>query len=230
MKKIINNLLSLVGLKIVRILPGSSRMNSIYKKYKEYTMIEKEKFINNLILVDRIHSIGGSVVECGVWKGGMSAAIADLLGNSRHYYLFDSFEGLPEAKEIDGQSAIDWQKDKNGPWYFDNCTADIKYAEECMKKTGVNSFDIVKGWFSETLSKYKMSEGIAILRIDADWYDSTMECFENFFPKVKKGGLILLDDYYTWDGCSRAVHDYLSKNQRTERILNFENVYYMIKK
>ncbi len=230
MKKYINGLLGLVGFRVIRILPVSRRMNSIYNKYKEYSMIEKEKFINNLTLVKQVQSIQGSVVECGVWKGGMSAAMAELLGNTRQYYLFDSFEGLPDPKEIDGQSAIDWQKDKDGPWYFDNCTADIKYAEECMKKTGIDSFTIVKGWFSETLSGYKMSEGIAVLRIDADWYDSTIECFENFFPKVNEGGLILLDDYYTWDGCSKAVHDYLSRNQRPERILNFENIYYMIKK
>lgn len=230
MKKYINRLLGLVGLKVIRILPISTRLVRIYNRYKDYSMIEKEKFINNLILVDQIQHIDGAVVECGVWKGGMCAAMAELLGSSRQYYLFDSFEGLPEAKEIDGQSAKEWQENKDGPWYFDNCSADIKYAEECMKKAGIDSYKIVKGWFSETLSNYEIKEGIAVLRIDADWYDSTIECFENFFPKVKKGGLILLDDYYTWDGCSRAVHDYLSKNQRTERILNFENVYYMIKK
>lgn len=38
------------------------------------------------------------------------------------------------------------------------------------------------------------------------------------FPLVVPGGLILIDDYYTWDGCARAVHDYLSREQAAERI------------
>lgn len=44
-------------------------------------------------------------MECGVWRGGMIASISEILGNNREYYLFDSFEGLPQAKEIDGIAA-----------------------------------------------------------------------------------------------------------------------------
>jgi hypothetical protein len=66
--------------------------------------------------------------------------------------------------------------------------------------------------------------------LDGDWYDSTMDCLANLFNKVNKGGIIIVDDYYVWDGCSRAVHDYLSKNNLTEKIRQSEaGICYIIK-
>jgi O-methyltransferase len=54
--------------------------------------------------------------------------------------------------------------------------------------------------------------------LDADWYDSTITCLEAFGKHVAPGGVILIDDYYTWDGCSKAVHDYLSRHTLPWRI------------
>jgi len=50
-----------------------------------------------------------------------------------------------------------------------------------------------------------------LLRLDSDWYESTKQCLENLFDLVVDGGLVIIDDYYVWDGCARAVHDFLSK-------------------
>ena len=74
------------------------------------------------------------------------------------------------------------------------------------------------GWFDTTTANTEINEPIAILRLDGDWYDSTWVCLENLYPKVVENGLIIIDDYYAWDGCSRAVHDYLSKNNLPLRI------------
>jgi O-methyltransferase len=58
-----------------------------------------------------------------------------------------------------------------------------------------------------------------------------MVCFERFFPQVTTGGVIILDDYYTWDGCTKALHDYLSKNQRSEPIIQtYKGGCYLIKR
>src|ERR1700736_4242629 len=75
--------------------------NRLYEKYREFTMQPMHRFLNNLQLVDRYRP-AGCVVECGVWRGGAIAAIAELLGPQRTYLLFDSFEGLPPAGELDG--------------------------------------------------------------------------------------------------------------------------------
>jgi len=193
-------------------------------------MIPNEIYYENLELVSKFSNINGVVVECGVWKGGMIAGIANILGLNRKYYLFDSFEGLPKAKDIDGDLAIKWQSDTSSDWYFDNCSADRRFAEQAMKLSGAENYYIEKGWFENTLIDYPFSDKIAVLRLDCDWYDSTFLCLEELFPKVVKNGLIIIDDYYTWDGCAIAVHDYLSKYKLACRIrMTNKGICYIIK-
>ncbi|MEI6296916.1 MAG: TylF/MycF/NovP-related O-methyltransferase, partial [bacterium] len=171
----------------------------------------------------------GYVDECGGWRGGLIGEMADVLNGDRKYYLFDSFEGLPKAREIDGESAINWQKDTKSPIYFDNCSAEIKYAEDAMKKSKVKDYQIIKGWFNETLPPFIPAQRIAVLRLDSDWYDSTMVCLNNLYKNVAKGGVIIIDDYYTWDGCTKAVHDFLSQNKIPDRIRTENDICYIIK-
>ena len=110
-------------------------------------MIQQHLYAANLDLCKKFSKVPGSVVECGTWKGGMIAGIAYMLKQDRRYMLFDSFEGLPDAKEIDGESAINWQADKTSPHYFDNCTASELSAMEAMKLSKASNVSIVKGWF-----------------------------------------------------------------------------------
>jgi O-methyltransferase len=201
-----------------------------YEKFKKFTMIPEPVYINNLVLAQRINDLDGCVVECGVWRGGMAGGLADILGDERFYYLFDSFQGLPKAQEIDGKSALDWQTDINGTMYFDNCYAPKEYAEEAMSISCAKKYTLGEGWFEETLPNFKSDTQIALLRLDADWYESTKTCLDNLFDLVKEGGLIILDDYYAWDGCSKALHDFLSKNSRSERIESFNGICFIIKK
>src|SRR5277367_3008793 len=79
-----------------------AKLRAIYRKYRNYTMIPEDSYIRNLKIAKRLKAIPGNIVECGVWRGGMIAGIAEVLGPSREYVLLDSFQGLPPAKEIDG--------------------------------------------------------------------------------------------------------------------------------
>ena len=204
---------------------------TIYRAFHPWTMVSPPMYADNIDLARRVQDIPGDVVECGVWRGGMVAGIASVLsGQNRTYHLFDSFEGLPEAKDIDGNAAKQWQAAKSDAYYFDNCKAEQTYAEEAMAKAGESRFKIYKGWFNETVPGVRVDPGIALLRLDGDWYESTMVCLEAFYPQVVMGGMILIDDYFIWDGCSRAVHDYLSKTQSTDRIRHTpEGVAYLVK-
>jgi O-methyltransferase len=144
--------------------------------------------------------------------------------------MFDSFEGLPQAQAIDGKEALAWQNNKDAPGYFDNCKAEQDYCIKAMNMAGATNFEVHAGWFQNTIPQYGDSP-IAILRLDGDWYDSIMVCLEGLFPKVREGGVIILDDYYTWDGCAKAVHDYLSRGNSPSRIFQWKNqVAYIIKK
>lgn len=201
------------------------RMRAIYRKYHDFTLVPKRKAIANLLLCLEQAPPTGCIVECGVWRGGMSAALADVL-RGRVFYLFDSFEGMPPPRDIDGKAALDFQRDENAKSVL---RVDQTFAEKAMRMSSAKTFHLTKGWFKETLGGLKLPEPIAVLRLDGDWYDSTIECLNNLYPQVMPGGLIILDDYFTFEGCSRAVHDYLSKYQTGDRIYQFFGVPYLKK-
>ena len=113
--------------------------------------------------------------------------------------------------------AVAYQANPNAEEYLDNCTAAKADAIAAMELAGVR-YQIFKGWFNDTLPTFVPPEPIAILRLDGDWYDSTMTCLRHLAPHLAPEGIVILDDYGTWDGCSRAVHDYLSQTQSTARI------------
>jgi len=176
-------------------------------------MVPNDSYISNLRIAALVKNVPGVVIECGTWRGGMIAGIADVLGSSRRYYLFDSFEGLPAAQEIDGAGALAWQTDKSAPSYFNNCTASEEEAREAMSKSAATDYRIIKGWFDSTLSKIDPGENIALLRMDADWYDSTKCILDHFADRVVPGGIIIVDDYYIWEGCTLAVNEYAAKHK-----------------
>ena len=195
----------------------------VYKKYRNYTMIPKESYLRNLQLASLQHSVAGCVVECGVWKGGMIAGMAEVLGNERDYVLFDSFEGLPPVKPVDGPAAFAWQSNKEGPNYHNNCTASRSDAETAMCLAKATRTHFVQGWFDRTLPGYQPPTQISVLRLDGDWYESTMACLQHLYKHMAKGGVIIIDDYYAWDGCSRAVHDFLAAEKLALRIRQLDN-------
>ena len=131
-------------------------------------------------------------------------------------------------KEIDGDGAKRYQADKTSPVYRNNCTASIEEAREAMKASGASSVTITKGWFIDTLPKASFPDGIAILRMDGDWYDSTMQVLDSLYQYVAEKGLIIVDDYFAWQGCTKAIHDFLSKNKLPLRIRERDGVCYII--
>lgn len=189
-------------------------------------MIPARSYDCNLRLIATLGLPAGAIVECGVWKGGMIAGIAKLLGKERSYYLFDSFEGLPDCREIDGAAAKSFQSAPPSPANFFNCAAEPTFAMDAMKIAldgDLSRVRIVKGWFDDTLAETEINEPIALLRLDCDWYDSTLTCLDLLFPLVADNGIIIIDDYLHFEGCSRAVHDYLAKNKSAENIRQFDN-------
>lgn len=194
-----------------------AKAKTLARKYRGYTMLPSAVYVDTLMLVAD-HQTPGSVVECGVWRGGMIAGIAEVLGPQRAYYLLDSFEGLPPAQVEDGPAASEYQANPADPAYHDNCAAEQRWAEQAMARSGATQVTLLKGWFEQTVPTLQPRDPIAVLRVDGDWYHSTKICLDCLYPLVVPGGLILLDDYYTWDGCTRAVHEYLAAHAPTDRI------------
>jgi O-methyltransferase len=202
---------------------GMIRGVRLFSKYHSRTMISRRVYAENLALIAmslRNPSLDkGCIIECGTWRGGMSAGMIEIGGLNRDYLFFDSFEGLPPAGERDGQRAKEYQHDKTSPTYYDNCTASLTEFKKTISLTGVSpkKIGIHKGFFEVTLPKLNCPP-IAVLRLDADWYESTMICLEEFWDHILPGGLVLIDDYYVWEGCSRAIHSFLARRDVKESV------------
>ena len=70
-----------------------------------------------------------------------------------------------------------------------------------------NRVVFLKGWFKDTLRAAPI-EQLAVLRLDGDMYESTMDALTALYDKVSRGGFVIVDDYGCIDGCRRAVHDF----------------------
>jgi len=189
-------------------------------------------------LVER-NKIKGSFVECGVWREGcvaIMAVIAHRAGNNRKTWLFDSFEGLPEPQEIDGESAREYASGRvSGDLFSINkCVASLEDVKDLffnILKLDEDNIVIKKGWFQDTLQECKDKLGpIAILRLDADWYESTKLCLESLYDNIINGGYIIIDDYGSWEGCKKATDEFLKERKLHVKLKNIDNAGYYFQK
>lgn len=148
----------------------------------------------------------------------MAMAIEDS-GQARHLHLFDSFEGLPEPTEKDGEYAAVYSGGKNeGKLVTVNqCRAGLDVVQDLL----FNKIKVSKerahfhvGWFQNTIPIDAAKLGpIALLRLDGDWYDSTKVCLEHLYPLLSPGGILVMDDYFAWEGCKKATDEYRDQHQ-----------------
>ena len=93
------------------------------------------------------------------------------------------------------------------------CYAPLDAVREAVLSSGYPSRKItfVKGRVEDTLPQ-AAPEKIAILRLDTDWYESTRHELETLYPRLVRGGVLILDDYGHWQGAKKAVDEYIEKN------------------
>jgi hypothetical protein len=219
------------GIEISRYYPNgkvpldmSGDFPATYAKVRAYTMTSPERVFSLCEAVKYIatNNIEGDIVECGVWKGGSMMAVANTLlkyGDiQRHLYLFDTFEGMSEPTDndvdIDGVSAgyLMEHSDKNkdeSVW----CNAPLDGVKDVLGSTGYpkDKVHFVQGMVEKTIPEHAPQK-IALLRLDTDWFESTKHELEHLFPRLVKGGVLIIDDYGHWQGARRAVDEYISRN------------------
>lgn len=154
--------------------------------------------------------IPGDFIETGVWRGGacilMRAVLKAYEVNDRTVWVADSFSGLPPP------NLVDYPCDEGDIHYSYDSLAISK--EEVMKnfeRYGLldNHVNFLQGWFKDTLPSAPISS-LAVIRLDGDMYESTIQALESLYDKLSLGGFVIIDDYYL-KPCFQAVHDFRDK-------------------
>jgi O-methyltransferase len=157
------------------------------------------------VLRDRI---SGDLIETGVWRGGctilMKAVLARHGVTDRTVWVADSFEGLPVPVHN-----LDRVRNSYNLSGFDYLAVSVDDVRANFERFGLldEGVQFLKGWFAETLTTSRI-ERLAVLRLDGDMYESTRDALGPLYPKVSRGGFVIVDDYYSWPGCRHAVDEY----------------------
>jgi len=230
MKNIVKRISRSFGFDIVRY-PSESAQNTAYadvdidpvdrkiiEAVRPYTMTSQERILALLQAVRYIvrYNIHGSIVECGVWKGGsiMAAmyALLDMNVQDRDLFLFDTFTGMPAPSKHDvefrGKSAAQLMSERD-EW----AKAELADVRNNVLQTSYPKERVffVLGRVEVTIPE-QAPEQIALLRLDTDWYESTHHELTHLFPRLVPGGVLIIDDYGHWKGARKAVDEYFAKN------------------
>ena len=161
-------------------------------------------------------NIPGDLIECGPWRGGGSIYMRGVLESmnelQRCVWVADSFEGLPRpSKEED----MEWDLSKD---VFPHLAVSLKQVQ-----TAFSDYDLLddrvrflQGWFKDTLPGAPI-EQLAVLRLDGDLYESTMDSLEALYTRVSPGGYVIVDDFHI-PACAAAVQDFRNKTKVSDPI------------
>ena len=161
--------------------------------------------------------VPGAVVEAGTAQGGSAIVLAAAKSPGRPLKVYDVFDTIPAPGAKDGADvheryAVIAQGSATGLGedtyygYRDNLYGEVR---DSFERLGVpveqHGVELVKGLFEDTI---ELDGPVAFAHLDGDWYESTMTCLERIAPRLSQGGRMVIDDYYSWSGCHRAVNDY----------------------
>ncbi len=217
------------------IIPKSEKAADFSKDARElgrdwprvsHSMIGNKRMLNLQKLAEHAltKEIPGDFIETGVWRGGaciMMRAVLKAYGvNDRTVWVADSFEGLPrpdpekypaDAGDIHfeyNELAIPIEKVKENFSRYDLLDEQVAF---------------LKGWFKDTLPQAPI-EKLALMRLDGDMYESTMDALVNLFPRLSPGGFVIIDDYGYIESCRKAVHDYRHRYGITDTIYDIDEI------
>ena len=177
-----------------------------------HTMIGRRRMTNLRLLVENIilHGIPGDLIETGVWRGGACIYMRAILKaydiKNRKVWVADSFEGLPKP------DAELYPADKGDEFHtYRELSIPQEEVQRNFSRYGLLDEQVVflKGWFKDTLPTAPI-QSLAILRLDGDMYESTMDALNALYDKLSVGGFVIVDDYHVVEGCRKAVTEFRS--------------------
>ncbi|MGB7769083.1 MAG: TylF/MycF family methyltransferase [Verrucomicrobiia bacterium] len=198
--------------------------------YMAQTMVGSKRLDNLQFCVEGILAdrVSGDLIETGVWRGGSAIFMRAILKahevSDRCVWVADSFQGLPQPDA--GKYPMDVGDSHH---QFENLAVSLEQVRANFQRYGLldDQVRFLKGWFKDTLPSAPI-EKLAIIRLDGDMYESTMDGLINLYPKLSPGGFLIVDDYGAIPACKKAVHDYREQHHIREEIhpIDWTGVYW----
>ncbi|MEU5863704.1 alpha/beta fold hydrolase [Nonomuraea sp. NPDC047529] len=191
---------------------------------KAHTMVGLRRLDNVQECVERVlrDGVPGDLIETGVWRGGttimMRAVLAAWGIEDRLVWVADSFQGMPEptpdAHPDDTRLATHEFNHFIG--------VPLETVQQNFRAYGLldDQVRFLPGWFKDTLPSAPMNR-LALLRLDGDLYDSTMDALEHLYPKLSRGGFVIVDDYFL-KPCRDAVYDFRDRHGIEDEIRDID--------
>jgi O-methyltransferase len=185
------------------------------------TMIGTKRLDNVHRCVEDVlrNGVPGDLIEAGVWRGGvpiLMRAVLKIHGvTDRVVWVADSFEGLP-APNVRKYPA-DRMSDLT---MFKSLAVSLEEVRANFERFRLldDQVKFLKGWFKDTLPAAPIAK-LAVMRLDADLYESTTDALVNLYPKLSPGGYAIIDDYGNAPPCQQAVDDFRRRHGITDQIV-----------
>jgi O-methyltransferase len=163
-------------------------------------------------------AVPGDLIETGVWRGGatifMRGALKAYGDTSRTVWVADSFQGVPTPNEMD------YPADRGDTlWTQSELVVSLDTVKGNFAKYGLldSQVKFLVGWFRDTLPDAPIHH-LAVMRLDGDLYESTMDALRLLYPKLSVGGYAIIDDYGSMPPCQQAVDDFRRTAGITEEL------------
>ncbi len=146
-----------------------------------------------------LEGIAGDFAELGVWKGNSAAILADFAAQSdRRLFLFDTFSGFDRRDTQSTNPKLEA--------YFADTSLDFVRATVGHPETTT----YVTGFFPDTITDEVRQRTFALVHIDFDLYEPMKAALEFFYPRMPRGGMMILHDYSSgsWPGATRAITEF----------------------
>lgn len=207
------------------------RENGLGWPINGYSMIGTKRLNNIQFCIENVikNEVKGDFIETGVWRGGaciFAKTLFDIYEQDRTVWVADSFEGLPKP------NVEDYPEDAGDDLYsLEQLRISKDQVEENFRKFDLldEKVKFLKGWFKDTLPDAPI-EKLAIMRLDGDMYESTMDGLVNLYHKLSPGGFVIIDDYGVIPACKKAVHDFRDRHGITEELINIDDSGYFWQK
>jgi O-methyltransferase len=182
-----------------------------------HTMIGRKRLDNLQYCIEEVINAGisGDLIETGIWRGGATIFMRGVLAahgiTDRRVWAADSFQGVPPPTHPQDAG---WDISAR---VYPVLSVGLEEVKELFERYGLLDDQVffLQGWFKDSLPKAPIDK-LAVLRLDGDLYESTIDALDPLYAKVERGGFIIVDDFCALPQCERAINDFRSAHGITD--------------